>query len=228
MLLLISVLLAFAIGFLFYLRRHGLALCLVAILLLIQGSLLLDVHYHYGTKVTTTTTVAKVAPIVNVHNNEIMVAQPVKQGKTIYTAYATKNPNTYETSTILNKSKTVVIKHQGNSKAQRSTQNTQYVYQNALARALFFGITNQNQLKKQVITYHLPSNWYLLSKKQLTQVGKQLRSKNYQAQLQNNVKAKLTTQLKQTPSLAQQPQKLQQLKNQYIQQTIAASLPRQS
>lgn len=73
MLLLISVLLAFAIGFLFYRRHHGLALCLVAILLLIQGSLLLDVHYHYGTKVTTTTTVAKVAPIVNIHNNEIMV-----------------------------------------------------------------------------------------------------------------------------------------------------------
>ncbi len=228
MLLLISVLLAFAIGFLFYRRRHGLALCLVAILLLIQGSLLLDVHYHYGTKVTTTTTVAKVAPIVNIHNNEIMVAQPVKQGKTIYTAYATKNPNTHQTSTILNKSKTVVIKRQGNSKAQRSTQNTQYIYQNALARTLFFGITNQNQLKKQVITYHLSSNWHLLSKKQLTQVGKQLRSKAYQAQLQNNVKSKLAAQLKQTPNLAQQPQKLQQLKNQYIQQTIAASLPRQS
>lgn len=121
-----------------------------------------------------------------------------------------------------------MIKRQGNSKAQRSTQNTQYVYQNALARTLFFGITNQNQLKKQVITYHLASNWYLLSKKQLTQVGKQLRSKTYQAQLQNNVKTKLAAQLKETPSLAQQPQKLQQLKNQYIQQTIAASLPRQS
>jgi hypothetical protein len=104
------------------------------------------------------------------------------------------------------------------------TNNHQYQYTNQFANLLFAGITNQNQLKQQVVTYNLGNDWYLLSKGQLKSVAKKLKSKSFQNKLTNTVKISVQKKIKRNPKLLKQPQKLKIIQNQLIKSKIGSLL----
>ncbi len=214
MLLVLIIILSLTTGWLFYRHHHLWGIVAAIGLILSQGLLVLDSQSHYNTQVANASQISQIAPIASTKGNHIMVIEKVKQGKTVYTAYATKKPANQKVAIILNKQKQVKIKRDADGQPRVQTQNNQYHYQNALSKWLYFGVTNQGQLKKQIVTYHISNDWVLLTKKQLKKVGKKLESHAYQTKLTTTVKAATTAQVKKHPQLLKHPQQLKQFQNQ--------------
>jgi hypothetical protein len=189
-----------------------------------QALLVMDSQYHYATKVNDDIHISQVKPITSIHDNHVMVTKGIKEGKTTYQAFVTKNKTNSKTHIILNKDKKVLVNREKNHQNQLVTNNHQYQYTNQFANLLFAGITNQNQLKQQVVTYNLGNDWYLLSKGQLKSVAKKLKSKSFQNKLTNTVKISVQKKIKRNPKLLKQPQKLKIIQNQLIKSKIGSLL----
>lgn len=221
MLLIIMLIIAILTGWLFYKNRNGLGFCALILLIACQGLLITDSMQHFGTAQRTTTAIEKIAPVADIKGNKVMITEKIKQGKTIYTAYATKKPTHSKVTTILNKHKRVKIKFSSNNgAASKVTQNNNYNYINDFAKLMYSGVTNNNQLKQQTITYRLTSDWYPLSKQALKKVGKTLKAKSTQQKMKGYVAGKIKPQLQKDPKLATDKQKMQQLENKYVKDYI--------
>ena len=206
--------------------RHKLRLGWLAAILFIvtQGVLLLDTQQHFATKSIDRVTIAQIRPIASIHGNHIMVTKKIKQGKTTYTAYAAKRPGKTAVQLILNKHKRVVINHAPTNANQLVTQSQERHYTNQGAKWLFWGITNQNQLEHQVVTYRLKDDWVLLSKTQLKAAAKRLKSSAYRASLKHTVKSGFQSAAKQHPQLLKNPQQVKQLQNRLAKRAIGNTL----
>ncbi|WP_260151251.1 DUF4811 domain-containing protein [Lentilactobacillus hilgardii] len=196
----------------------------IVLLIMAQALLVMDSQYHYATKVNDDIHISQVKPITSIHDNHVMVTKGIKEGKTTYQAFATKNKTNSKPHIILNKDKKVLVNREKNHQNQLVTNNHQYQYTNQFANLLFAGITNQNQLKQQVVTYNLGNDWYLLSKGQLKSVAKKLKSKSFQNKLTNTVKISVQKKIKRNPKLLKQPQKLKIIQNQLIKSKIGSLL----
>ncbi|MBZ2201642.1 MAG: DUF4811 domain-containing protein [Lentilactobacillus hilgardii] len=224
MLILIVIILCIVAGVSFYKHHNLLGSITIVLLIMAQALLVMDSQYHYATKVNDDIHISQVKPITSIHDNHVMVTKGIKEGKTTYQAFVTKNKTNSKTHIILNKDKKVLVNREKNHQNQLVTNNHQYQYTNQFANLLFAGITNQNQLKQQVVTYNLGNDWYLLSKGQLKSVAKKLKSKSFQNKLTNTVKISVQKKIKRNPKLLKQPQKLKIIQNQLIKSKIGSLL----
>ncbi|MCT3398816.1 DUF4811 domain-containing protein [Lentilactobacillus hilgardii] len=224
MLILIVIILCIVAGVSFYKHHNFLGSITIVLLIMAQALLVMDSQYHYATKVNDDIHISQVKPITSIHDNHVMVTKGIKEGKTTYQAFATKNKTNSKPHIILNKDKKVLVNREKNHQNQLVTNNHQYQYTNQFANLLFAGITNQNQLKQQVVTYNLGNDWYLLSKGQLKSVAKKLKSKSFQNKLTNTVKISVQKKIKRNPKLLKQPQKLKIIQNQLIKSKIGSLL----
>lgn len=228
MLLIIMFIIAILTGWLFYKNRKKLGLCALILLIACQGLLIIDSMQHFGTAQRTTTTAEKIAPIADIKGNKVMITEKIKQGKTVYTAYATKKPGHAKVTTILNKHKRVKVNFSSNNRtASKVTENDNYNYMNHFAKLMYSGVTNNNQLKQQTITYHLTSDWYPLSKQELKKVGKTLKTKTTQQKMKVYAAGKIKQQLQKDSKLATDKQKMQQLENKYVKDYIGQIMERE-
>ncbi|WP_407888851.1 DUF4811 domain-containing protein [Levilactobacillus sp. N40-8-2] len=207
MLVLMMIILAGLAGWLFYTCRHGWGVVVVLIMLLGQGLLLLDASHHYGTQVVTTTATSKLIPVGSIRGNHILMTKAIKEGKTTYTAYASRAKD--KTVVILNKHKRVNVNFNAQRHAVRITRNRRYRYTSIGMRWLFSGITNQNQLQRQTVTYRLTAHWHVMDKQAVKRTEKQLQRKSVQQQAKAYVAAKMATVLKRQPQLKSQQKQLQ-------------------
>ncbi|EEI70965.1 DUF4811 domain-containing protein [Lentilactobacillus hilgardii] len=224
MLILIVIILCIVAGVSFYKHHNLLGSITIVLLIMAQALLVMDSQYHYATKVNDDIHISQVKPITSIHDNHVMVTKGIKEGKTTYQAFVTKNKTNSKNHIILNKDKKVLVNREKNHQNQLVTNNHQYQYTNQFANLLFAGITNQNQLKQQVVTYNLGNDWYLLSKGQLKSVAKKLKSKSFQNKLTNTVKISVQKKIKRNPKLLKQPQKLKIIQNQLIKSKIGSLL----
>lgn len=200
MLLGLMVILAVMAGWFFYRQRHGWAVLSLVCLLVIQGGLVLDASHHYGTTVRTTTTAVKILPVGSIRGNHVLLTKAIKEGKTTYTAYASRRTNG-KTAVILDKHKRVQLTFTDNS-ARRLTINRRYHYTSSWQKWLFSGVTNEGQLQRQTVSYHLTPSWHALSKSAIKRVEKQLATPHVQRQM----KAAVTKALQQHPNATKKGQ----------------------
>lgn len=172
MLLGLMVIVAVMAGWFFYRRRHGWAVLSLVCLLVIQGGLVLDASHHYGTTLRATTTAVKILPVGSIRGNHVLLTKAIKEGKTTYTAYASRRANG-KTSVILDKHKRVQVTFTDKT-AQRLTTNRRYHYTSNWQKWLFSGVTNEGQLQRQTVSYRLTPSWHALSKTAIKRVEKQL------------------------------------------------------
>lgn len=208
MLLMIMVILAGMTGWLFYKNQVIWGSFCVILLLVGQGLILADATQHYGTRVVKTTTVSRLRPVGSIHGNQILLTKAIKEGKTTYTAYVAKQIND-KSVVILNKHKRVNVNFNANRQAVRSTQNQQYRYTTMGMHWFFSGITNQNQLKRQTVTFKLTSHWHVMRQIAIKRVERKLQRKAVQRQLQVQVAHEVMTQLKRHPQWASRKRQLQ-------------------
>ncbi|MFC6200536.1 DUF4811 domain-containing protein [Lactiplantibacillus nangangensis] len=205
MLIIIMLIAGFTAGWLLITRHRLWGIVAVVVMLGCQGLLLLDTVAHFGTSLTTQTVTTKIAPVASIKGNQLLVTKQLKQGKTSYTAYATRQPRTRKTQLILNHQKRVrIVTGVRDDQVAKVTQNRCYVYRQAWLKWLFSGVTAENQRQQQTVTYRLSSTWHVLTKAQLTTLSRRLKQPAVQAQLQQTVKQQVATKLKAQPQLASQ------------------------
>ena len=211
MLLLVMGLLGLLAGYLLVTNRHLWGTLALIGLFVCQGLVLLETQTHFGTVLQARTTTTKIAPITQIKGNSILVTETLKKGKTQYTAYATRQPKTQRTQLVLNRQKQVrVVRTATTNTAIKTSQVWRYHYQNPILKWWFAGITNDGQLQRQTVTYHLPKTWQVLTKGQLTQLGRQLKQKRTQRELRVTVSQQVAKQMRAHPQLMTQKTKLVQ------------------
>lgn len=205
MLLIVMVIAGVLAGWLLVTRRHGWGSFALVVMLFCQGVLLLDTQQHFGTTVKTETLTSKIAPIASVKGNHLLVTERIKRGKTRYTAYATRHPQTQRTQLILNHQKTVrIVTGVPTNQVAKVTKNRRYQYQTVWAKWLFSGVTTAGQLQRQTVTYRLSASWQVLTKSQLTTLSRRLKQKSTQVALKKTVKQQVAAKIKTNPELASQ------------------------
>ncbi|MFX3618655.1 MAG: DUF4811 domain-containing protein [Sporolactobacillus sp.] len=229
MLLIITLIIAILTGWLFYKNSNKLGFCALILLIACQGLLMIDSMQHFGTDQRTTMAIEKIAPVADIKGNKVMITEKIKQGKTIYTAYATKKSADSKITTILNKHKQVKVTFSShNGAASKVTENDNYDYINHFAKLMYSGVTNNNQLKQQTIIYQLTSDWYPLSKHELKEVGKTLKAKTTQQRMKVYATGKIKQQLQKDPKLATSKKKMQQLENRYVKKYVGRIMKKET
>ncbi|AZZ60543.1 DUF4811 domain-containing protein [Oenococcus sp. UCMA 16435] len=227
MLLIIIVLLVVLAVYLFYKNRTYLGIFTLIILLAGQGLLLLDSIYHFGTEQYIVTSTKRINPVTSIKGNKVLITEKLKEGKTSYTAYGTKEKSNGKTVVILNKQKQINVNFSAKQRsAYQITENKEYRYTNRFAKFIYTGITNNKQLKDQTIKYQLTSNWYRLSKAALKKLAKNLKTKTTQQKIKIYVANKIMQEVKKDPKLLSNKKKIQQLKNNFVKKYIGRMIER--
>ena len=221
MLLVITVLLALGGAWALFKKHNVIGISALILLVICQAFILLDSTQHFGTTTFAATKTEQIAPVADIKGNQIMIKEKVKQGKTEYSAYATKKPGKSTIHTVLNKQKTVKVNQTKKVQAYKETTNDKYRYNNGFERVLYTGITNSGQVKQQTITYHIDSTWHQLSKQQLKSAAKVLKEPKTLAQIKSEVTADVQRQVKQDPSIASSDTKMKKLENKALEQSVS-------
>lgn len=222
MLIIMMVVAAFLAGWLLITKRHGWGSLFLMVMLVCQGLLIVDAQQHFGTTIKTVTTTAKIAPITSAKGNHVLVTEQLKKGKTVYTAYATRKPSNQKVQLVLNRQKRVRVTYHAKRVAQVTSKRV-YHYTNTAAQWLFSGVTNDGQLQRQTVTYQLNKHWHVLTKKQLTKLGKMLKQKSVKTAMKKTVTRQVTNEIKINPKLAKQQKTLvNQAEQRYISHLMTA------
>ncbi|MFC6295310.1 DUF4811 domain-containing protein [Lactiplantibacillus daoliensis] len=209
MLIMIMVLAGGLAGWLLVTHHQRWGSLMMVVMLCCQGIILLDTQYHYGATVKPQTVTSKIAPVTQIKGNQVLVTKQVEQGKTAYTAYATREPQTQRLDLVLNRQKRVrLVTGVPAKQVAKVTRTWHYYYQKTSLKWLFAGVTTAGQKQRQTVTYQLSDQWQVLTRRQLTQLGKQLKQTATQAQLQAVVTKHVRQQIQAHPQLASQQAEL--------------------
>ncbi|WP_279384097.1 DUF4811 domain-containing protein [Lentilactobacillus kisonensis] len=97
------------------------------------------------------------------------------RGQTHETAYVYKDKNGNRES-FLDKHHAVRVVQTNQRQAYKRRQQQQYHYRNQFLRWLFYGGTNEGEVKHQTITFMVNQDWTEVTPSQITKVKHQLRS----------------------------------------------------
>ncbi|AZZ60610.1 DUF4811 domain-containing protein [Oenococcus sp. UCMA 16435] len=159
-------------------HRITIGAILIIILLVSQALLIADTHYHWGTELKVTSSKKTIYPLVSFpESNHILVYRNISQGKEQKQIYVYKN-KTQSHKNQMTYSNGITVKlllKQSQKNALRVKSVSQYRYTNKADQILFAGMINNHQIKKTTISFILPRNWFVISKKDLVKAGKDIK-----------------------------------------------------
>lgn len=159
-------------------HRITIGAILIIILLVSQALLIADTHYHWGTELKVTSSKKTIYPLVSFpESNHILVYRNISQGKEQKQIYVYKN-KTQSHKNQMTYSNGITVKlllKQSQKNALRVKSVSQYRYTNKADQILFAGMINNHQIKKTTVSFILPRNWFVISKKDLAKAGKDIK-----------------------------------------------------
>lgn len=113
--------------------------------------------------------------------------------------YKDKNGNR---ESFLDKHHAVRVVQTNQRQAYKRRQQQQYHYRNQFLRWLFYGGTNEGEVKHQTITFMVNQDWTEVTPSQITKVKHQLRSAEERQKMKRAVTSQFRNRLKAHPELA--------------------------
>lgn len=196
----------------------------VVIALLFVGSISLSIaneDFHFGMKQTTTTTKKSLVSSLPVKGMNVLLYQPLGNGKEKIYVYRTDDKQKKPTHTqadisVVNKVET------GAKKAQLVHKETIWNYQNKAMRFLFKMPNDEREVIKKENIFQVPDSWLILSTTQAKRLQKEMtaakkvmakQAKNY---VQEKVKEDMVAAMKQGKKLS--ANKIKSLSQKYAQE----------
>ncbi|EJE97314.1 DUF4811 domain-containing protein [Liquorilactobacillus mali] len=146
--------------------HYRLTILLAILLIAFESLALLDSKYHYGTHTLQLSSTEKIAPLIKVGSDGILLKRHVNEGKEKYNVYVYHNIKNNNKEFLYSKNQHISIdQHMNvmNIKTERQIRK----YNNALAKIFFVGITTQNQTISLSKTLELTKENHILTINQL-------------------------------------------------------------
>lgn len=130
-------------------------------------------YNHWGLKTETQTSTQNLTSSVN-PNLPILLYQPLGNGTEKVYLYKTNNNQKKPKAIILDK---VATKVKQGKEASLKIRTTRYIYKDNFSRIMFSAFSRNNELKHREYIFTLPSNWKVISTKDMQKLQKQMQEK---------------------------------------------------
>ncbi|ANK60615.1 hypothetical protein AYR54_10145 [Loigolactobacillus backii] len=210
--------------------RNVLIVLALAILIWPITSISATDNNHYGMKEKTTTTEKSIASAADMKgaNINMLLYQPLGNGKEKVYIYKTDKTQKKPTTTQADEKTTNKVVKSGSTKtAKLVTKTTHYVFKNNFFKAMYAGLDADNQYKERTNTFKVGNNWLVLSTKQAKQLQKQATAA--QKQMKTAIETQVKEAMTKDPSMSKSQQKaltqqLEQKAQQQAQQQMMQKL----